>query len=423
MAKVPPSGRVTGEFGDAIYGSEAGYDPAVYLGRVSEGEALELVHGRVIHSEYNQQIIYVRGTEHTGWITLDKTTWADALWTGSERLSGAGEPVAIPEIDPQLLAQLVDDPDNRDALIVLGDVLVQAGDPRGELVALQDVCARNELLWHPPGTAAHEAGLVQRAAETSLRQAIAPAGPGASRAVWRLGQLRALDLYLKETEDSLLDELLHHPTTRFLVELYVHVTGTDPQPFIDVLERVPLPCALRRFGITSDRTGTLAGVWRRMPRLRRIAIVGPKLHHGRMDLPALRWLSLEQRPFADVAELGHGTLGALERIDWKGASASELGWLLGRGDLPALRRLVLTGCADLDRACTLFSDAIAGSLAELDLQGARITEEGAAQLDTDRWRLQILRLTGTDVPKPLRRSLEKRFHYVDWVRRKKSDAR
>lgn len=81
----PPGvlGRVEGEHGDAIYGSEARYFKDDYLGRVSRGAELELKDCRVYKNEFELNIIKVRVVSNEwedevgkiGWVGLDDTSF------------------------------------------------------------------------------------------------------------------------------------------------------------------------------------------------------------------------------------------------------------------------------------------------------------------------------------------------------------
>ncbi|MBA3538487.1 MAG: TIGR02996 domain-containing protein [Deltaproteobacteria bacterium] len=59
--------------------------------------------------------------------------------------------------EADLIAQIVDDPDDREAFVVYGDHLSERGDPRGELIAL-----------HAPGRDA-DAGVLDRLRDVTAR--------------------------------------------------------------------------------------------------------------------------------------------------------------------------------------------------------------------------------------------------------------
>ena len=86
----PPAGfmgRVEGEHGDAIYGTEARYFKDDYIGRVSRGAELELRDCRVYRNEFELNIIKVRVITNEweseigkiGWVGLDDTSFRSAF--------------------------------------------------------------------------------------------------------------------------------------------------------------------------------------------------------------------------------------------------------------------------------------------------------------------------------------------------------
>ncbi|UCC22575.1 MAG: hypothetical protein JSW23_00430, partial [Planctomycetota bacterium] len=62
-------GTITGNYGSAIYGGEAGYDSEEYLGRARRGAKIELLDPNVMVNEYGRPIVKVK-IEEKGWRAL-----------------------------------------------------------------------------------------------------------------------------------------------------------------------------------------------------------------------------------------------------------------------------------------------------------------------------------------------------------------
>src|SRR5262245_58194484 len=128
-----------------------------------------------------------------------------------------------------LALELVSRPDDIELRLVIADRLQDAGDPRGELIAVQ--CALAEA--RDPGERAR-----LRARETELvRGGLPGLDPAAVELEWRLGFVRAATVLDRPCE--LVPALLAHPAARLIEELAVAVEPGELETLGPLLEARP----------------------------------------------------------------------------------------------------------------------------------------------------------------------------------------
>jgi uncharacterized protein (TIGR02996 family) len=283
----------------------------------------------------------------------------------------AAAPVAptapAPDRESDLIAVIAANPGDRDAYAVLADHLVEQGDPRGELIALQlaeehDGKLRGRVERHLARHARRLLGPLARVLDD-----IGDSRDGPVR--WARGFIREIVLRRGAAEDLALtlDELLELPAAR-LVESIALRCGRGPVDAIRVLVKRH-PTHLRELeldGVLAD----LAPVWRAVPPLRKL-VVSPRLaapnHERDTTEPAVA--SPVVRAIAAVPG------AALQRLDIdldEVGTLDDLAPLLARTDLPALTHLRLRNSAETPSIVTALAAApLAAQLEVLDL-GQRI---------------------------------------------------
>jgi uncharacterized protein (TIGR02996 family) len=292
-------------------------------------------------------------------------------------------------MEAALFAQIAAAPDDRAAYLVLADALQHAGDPRGELIALQIA------LEDADGAAA--LALERRIDELFAEHdrawtgAIVPEVRPRLVVAWRRGFVHAARVTLDGDPHATLDALLAMP--------HVHATLGDlalgPTPGAEywpncqglittLCERWPR--ALRRLAIYD---GDVRAVWRAAPvelgPLARADSLEELIVYGRVLRP-IRWTAAPPRlrrlelPLAD-ARLDDLTAIAtwphLETLVLWGAEPGELAPLTP-ARFPALRELGLVGTRRTDAlAAALVELPIAAQLERVDLSGGTLTPVGS----------------------------------------------
>jgi len=286
------------------------------------------------------------------------------------------------------------DLDDRDALLVYADVLQQRGDPRGELIVLQD-----------RGSA--DAERAHLAAHPELLADIATLG----RFTSRLGFIVAAEL-IGCTRDEVA-RVLAHPSCRFLRDLSIaaghdamkralvaiahphvrsvvieqDVVGEDDESW-EVLSGFIGDHAMLVFDADHLHAAASA-MFERLPRLERVTVTGWELFSS-IASPTLRELVVaDGSPTCRRGTRIH--LPALERLAWHYRTDNtgtrvdvdpddDLAWLW-RAELPALRHLDLSG-ARVTRPLLAIPPlrALAAQLATLWLPGDALGERDDAVL-------------------------------------------
>jgi len=283
--------------------------------------------------------------------------------------------VVVPADDERgaaLAAAIVADPDDAQAFAVYGDWLQKHGDPRGELIALQQAATM------PGSKAAAAVGkhLAQHAPH--LLGPLAPLVrdvrvPDAPPFFWRNGFIRRAELASVKGRalDDIVAQLLAHPSAKFLVELAVRANERKEARGILELVEHGAPPTLREFDLFAranvDRIG--GAVWRAMPKLERLGLAARAYELADVSIPTLRrgkFLATSMSSEA-VAAIAAAPWPVLERLEIRfcgvrGAAEADfhdLRPLLLRTDMPALTHLKLRGCA--------FAGAVARTLAAAPL--------------------------------------------------------
>jgi uncharacterized protein (TIGR02996 family) len=219
---------------------------------------------------------------------------------GDDGDSGAG---AASKSNPKLEKAILADPYDRDAYMVYADWLQSEGDPRGELIALQlanKEAAAKKLIDK------HEDALLGGLAEHKKTHD----GRDLDAFAWKFGFIHAArlshDSYGEEDFEGkvadILEELLHHPSGRFLTELTLVWNGDpnedDLQDLLDILAK-KAPPTLRKLhigdfkyhGVETEiswyHVGKLGKVWKALPNLTHLIVQGGEFELGAIDLPNL----------------------------------------------------------------------------------------------------------------------------------------
>ena len=286
------------------------------------------------------------------------------------RLAGlealVAKPVEVPAEDergPALEAAIEADPTDANAFAVYGDWLHKLGDPRGELIALQQAAAKPVAVGKHIAT--HAAQLLGPLAALVHDVRI----PDAAPFFWRNGFIYRAELATakKHALDAVLPQLFAHPSARFLVELALRADDRKDALAALAVVHEAAPPTLREFDLFAranlDRIDD--GIWKSLSKLERLGITARAYELGTLALPALK----RARFFA--GSMSSSTLEAIARAPWPvlerlelrfcgptGSCEAELYDLrpfLHRTDMPALTHLRLRGCA--------FAGAIARELA------------------------------------------------------------
>jgi hypothetical protein len=274
------------------------------------------------------------------------------------------------------------DPYDRAAYAVLADRLIELGDPRGELIALQ---------------------LKRRSAEMELaatdvieRMGDAAKPPPGVTFEWAFGYAKTVKIEpgtAKGTKDA-----LAHPSCRFLVELRVGHNNAPLTGSINAIAAAQRPC-LRvlqlgkapthaDYSHHSREVGDLSGLWAACPALQDLDIVGTSATFG--DIRAPKLLAFKYV----TSSLGAGEAASISRAAWPAIKQLEiecgtvttdphrkttpwLGKLLERDDMPALEQLVIEHTVDTDKLIpALVTSPLLKTLRELSLAHGALTETG-----------------------------------------------
>lgn len=339
-----------------------------------------------------------------------------------------------------LLEALVAQPADVDTLRVYADVLLEQGDPRGELIGVQ--LAR--LAGDTPDLRAREAELIDHV-EPVLQGALA--STSVLKGTWKLGFLDRLMIQQVGDEpiEAALTQLAAQPAARLLRRIAIYAVavgeGGEHDPAIIELARLA-PAFPRLTAVALSRNevgaaaagpdpqgaaGDLAPLTRAYPGLEELALGSRPFQLGDLALPALRQLWIQEVRPGEVASLAAARLPALEELDlWFGAwavadPAALLEPLLGRVQ-PALVTLAIGAAPPnvlqhlaravpgstlaqrvrvlafrrsvLDDACVQHLVAWAPRLRALDrleVEGRRLSRDGRRLLEQTYGRLLVVR--------------------------------
>jgi len=314
--------------------------------------------------------------------------------------------------ETELLERLAANPDDTEALLVYADLLQHAGDPRGELCAVQH---KLEAAPDDASLRAREAALLEAHGKSWLGDFLGDAGV---EVTWRRGFVDAVRIshdYFRDDEDRSIAEtlgpLLDLPVARLVrsitLGLWVNDEGQcEYGEAAEVLAARSLP-SLRRlhladfkyFGeeteISWTYLGDLSEVWKNVPNLERLTLQGGAMTLGTIDLPRVRSVEVVTGGLdaASITSLATARWPELEELtiyfgsDNYGASGGveELRPLLAGTGVPKLRSLGLVNAEFTDALCAaLPAAAVVKQLRRLDLSKGMMTIEGARALAAGR---------------------------------------
>jgi uncharacterized protein (TIGR02996 family) len=364
---------------------------------------------------------------------------AEKLGKGYRLVGGAPEargrvaaPAAVDARNPALEAAIARDPHDRDAFAIFGDWLQEQGDPRGELISLQqagkDKAANKLLAQHADyflGPLAEHQVVHDEGYNNSRSHLRTPAQEKEWKKthkqafVWRNGFIYRVRLshdcysdeeWHGETVD-ILDAVLRHPSGRYVVELAFQSNGDpnedDLQSLIDLLaKRAPPTVRKLTFGDNVDQiswhhTGNLGRLWKAVPNLEILEIETGEFEVGKLTAPALQRAIFITGGLSTTCGKGIATghMPSIRHLEiyygddnYGGrCSIKEARPLLDRSDLVHLEYLGLKN--------SQFANELAGALAgakvvkrlkTLDLSLGTLTDDGARALADARSSLRHL---------------------------------
>ena len=296
----------------------------------------------------------------------------------------------------QLEAAILSDPLDLDAYAVYGDYLVEQGDPRGELIAVQIAAERSadpEL-----GRAAlrvfakHRDYLIGELGSMIATDAFTWRAGFIQRAV--LSQDRMLIEDGARVASSLAEvvtKLFSHPSARFLRELVIRTNDRSVQgsqkDIVDAIARAR-PQVLRRLQLGDAtygfaRIGRLEQLWPSVASLDELVVEGD-VSFGKLELPELRTLSLWAMPLKRklARELVEAKWPKLRSLSLNLGNSPEhitreIVMLMHRTDMPGLRHLGLLAFQDAEKVIEELSRApLLARLESLELRHGKISDRG-----------------------------------------------
>ncbi|MEO6771779.1 MAG: WGR domain-containing protein [Kofleriaceae bacterium] len=324
--------------------------------------------------------------------------------------------------NPELEKAIVANPTDRDAYAIFADWLQEQGDPRGELISLQlgnrDKAAKQWIDTHADyflgplaehqktrdGLGSNSVSHLRTSAQEKEWQKT-----GEQAFLWRHGFIYRVrlshDVYFDEAwkgkTADVLDQVLRHPSGRFVVEFSFQTNG-DPsegnlQDIIDLLsKKAPATTRKLTFGDNVDQvswhhTGNLGKLWKAVPHLRVLEIETGEFDVGAMDAPELERAifitgGLSKACGKNLAKAHMPKIQHLEIYygddNYGGdCSVKEVKPLLDRTDLPELAYLGLKNSMfSNDIAKAIGGAKILAGLETLDLSLGTMTDEGAEAL-------------------------------------------
>jgi uncharacterized protein (TIGR02996 family) len=321
-------------------------------------------------------------------------------------------------------------PDDPEPYLVYADWLQRKHDPRGELIMLQHAGTAKTPQGAKARTRAKQ--LLAQHADVFLGELAAyPVGSWhmGLELTWRLGFIERVELDYRTADGkteldavTCVEQLLAHPSARFLRELVVHAVDgktNDYRPIVKLLcakprltlERLTFD-ALEYYGPTKSIIGDVSKLWKSCPNLISLDVVAQSIALGKIVAPKLRRLSIDDRVLSKqaVASIGAATWPALESLalrpdgDAPAFTADALLPILtGRG-LPKLTELRLNEIREADQLCeALAASKLAGQLETLDLSlNGWLTDAGARALASRKggWpKLELLALERSGIEK------------------------
>ncbi|MFP2927329.1 WGR domain-containing protein [Pyxidicoccus sp. 3LG] len=317
-----------------------------------------------------------------------------------------------PKSNPELEAAILRAPETPDGYLVYGDWLQSQGDPRGELIALQNAQlqakgAEATALKKKVANLLkkHEEFLVGTALGTALKEKTLTVD-------WHLGFIRSARLSVGGFDDDpefAIDEalkmLLKHPSARFLQELTLGLADNEGEnEYHDLIKHIAkeAPKTVRKLFIGDfvfpDETeiswtdvGNVAPVYKALPELRSLRVRGGGVGLGKIELPELREFIVESGGLdrSSVKSINAAKWPKLERLEvWFGSEGYGAGGnekdiknILDAKDLPELKHLGLCNAEFTEELCALLPKSnVLKQLQTLDLSRGTLTDKGAAVL-------------------------------------------
>jgi uncharacterized protein (TIGR02996 family) len=256
----------------------------------------------------------------------------------ARRIVAPPPPPATPDRIASLEAAIVADPDDTDSYLVLADALIEAGDPRGELILAQH-----------QGIAKRDRELTERFGGEISTLAGVPV-----QLEWRLGFVWRCSVDLRSALDEPVGQLgsaLGHPCMQLLHGLVVRCAmhrGPDVIAAIGARTHANLRALALEEELGDWDDGNVdretAALWPQLPNLESLRLRSERALFDRIEHSRVRRMWLEVAPFAERFKWN---LPALESLDWDphiesecDTSALDALWIQ---KLPALRDVSLRG--------------------------------------------------------------------------------
>lgn len=307
-------------------------------------------------------------------------------------------------------AAILADPDDPAPYLVYADWLQGQGDPRGELIVLQHKEANDAIAAH---FAAHPALLGPFGTFAAAEPAKHKWSRGKElKLAWRWGFIDTIDISwgmydrggTSESAAAEMRELLVHPSARFVRRLAVGPTPGDDGMYmrgVDAAVAEHAPASVRElvwgrageWDISSTGTGALGAILTRLaPGLRKVRASGGDIELApALVLPELRELSIETGALSAealdrVIEARWPKLASLDlwigQTNYGGSTTTaQVGKLLARTDMPALRHLAIKNCPYIDDVIPLLARSkLLAQLTSLDLSMGALSDEGLRRM-------------------------------------------
>jgi uncharacterized protein (TIGR02996 family) len=309
-------------------------------------------------------------------------------------------------INEELEAAIVRDPDDLTNYAVYGDWLSERGDPRGELIATQLAAEDKSELMRREALrvfAKHRDTFLGKLGSMIAADAFTWRAGFIHRALLTPNALLVEDgARVAASLAHVVEELLAHPSGRFLMDLAVRANDRDSwgrtignqRTTVEAIARAPRPRVLRRLQLGDhhygvQKTGSLDVAMPVLAGVHELVLEGEFALGGKADFPELRTIVL--RP----TELRRRTVHQLVEASWPKLRAltitfptaypehisREITTLVNRNDMPELTHLALVGY----RGAEALLDALArgpmlARLHTLDLSRGDLTDRGLRPL-------------------------------------------